>query len=144
MRIEVGRRMRELFPALSADLHSTPFELDELELELVAHGDGAFFGRHIDIFTGADANIGQQLILSAVYYFHAQPKGFSGGVLRLFALGSLSYKDVEFLDIEPEHDTLVVFPSWVPHEVRRVSCPSGRFADSRFAINCWFCRKVAS
>ena len=80
MRIEVGRRMRELFPALSAHLHSTPFELDELELELVAHGDGAFFGRHIDIFTGADANIGQQRILSAVYYFHTQPKGFSGGV----------------------------------------------------------------
>jgi Rps23 Pro-64 3,4-dihydroxylase Tpa1-like proline 4-hydroxylase len=42
-----------------------------------------------------------------------------------------------FVDIEPANDTLVFFPSWYPHEVLPVSCPSGRFEDSRFAINCW-------
>jgi Rps23 Pro-64 3,4-dihydroxylase Tpa1-like proline 4-hydroxylase len=144
MRIEVDRRMRELFPALSAEIGTPPFELESIELELVAHGDGAFFGRHIDTFTRAAANIDQQRILSAVYYFHARPKGFSGGALRLFALSAVAGKDAEFLDIEPEHDTLVVFPSWVPHEVCKVSCPSGSFADSRFAVNCWFCRKMGA
>jgi SM-20-related protein len=144
MRIEVKRRMRELFPALLSEVGSPPFELYTIELELVAHGDGAFFGRHIDTYTGLVADVGYQRVLSAVYYFHFQPKAFSGGALRLFALAAPAGKDVEFLDIEPEHDTLVVFPSWVPHEVRMVSCPSGSFVDSRFAINCWFCRKAES
>jgi Rps23 Pro-64 3,4-dihydroxylase Tpa1-like proline 4-hydroxylase len=46
--------------------------------------------------------------------------------------------DAPFHDVEPLHNSLVVFPAWLPHEVLKVSCPSGRFADSRFAINCWF------
>jgi SM-20-related protein len=143
-RLEVEQRMRALFPDLSIKMRATPFELYTIELELVAHGDGAFFGRHIDAYTGKGAPVDYQRMLSAVYYFHSQPKAFSGGILRLFALAALAGQEVEFLDLEPEHDTLVVFPSWVPHEVRTVSCPSGSFVDSRFAINCWFCRKAES
>jgi SM-20-related protein len=37
-----------------------------------------------------------------------------------------------------------VFPSWVLHEVRPVSCPSKRFVDSRFAINCWLWRRKST
>jgi hypothetical protein len=25
-----------------------------------------------------------------------------------------------------------------------VSCPSGRFADYRFGLNCWFCRELGA
>jgi Rps23 Pro-64 3,4-dihydroxylase Tpa1-like proline 4-hydroxylase len=32
------------------------------------------------------------------------------------------------------------FPSWAPHEVMPISCPSKRFTDSRFAINYWVYR----
>jgi len=39
--------------------------------------------------------------------------------------------------IEPAQNRLVVFPSFVRHEVRKISCPSHDFADSRFSINCW-------
>jgi Rps23 Pro-64 3,4-dihydroxylase Tpa1-like proline 4-hydroxylase len=28
------------------------------------------------------------------------------------------------------------------HEVRPVACPSGRFEDHRFAVNCWLCRET--
>jgi SM-20-related protein len=143
MRNEVEARMRALFPALSGELRAAPFELTEIELELVQHGDGAFYGPHIDTRTGNLANVASQRMLSAVYYFHHQPKAFSGGALRLYALAAPAGKSPEFVDIEPENDMLLVFPSWVPHEVRKVSCPSGSFADSRFAINCWFCRQPA-
>ena len=73
---------------------------------------------------------------SAVYYFHRSPKSFSGGALRLYSFEASEERGT-FVDIEPTNDTLVFFPSWFPHEVRPVVCPSGRFEDSRFAINCW-------
>jgi hypothetical protein len=128
----IKARMLGLIPELVAKLGATPVASPTIELELVAHNDGAFYRRHIDTQTASDRH--NIRMLSAVYYFRREPKGFSGGALRLFAIGD---KDAGFVDVEPEHNTLLVFPSWVPHEVTAVSCPSKRFADSRFAINCW-------
>lgn len=117
------------------------FEPDGVELELVAHGDGAFYSRHIDTFTGeADASSERQRLISAVLYLHRSPKAFSGGALRLYGLGR-GDTIADFVDIEPQHNSLVVFPSWVPHSVERVLCPSDDFMDSRFAINAWLWRK---
>jgi SM-20-related protein len=39
------------------------------------------------------------------------------------------------------HNTFVVFPSWVLHEVLPVSCPTKQFIDSRFALNFWLWRR---
>ena len=117
------------------------FEPEGVELELIAHGDGAFYSRHIDTFTGeaSNANAGRQRLVSAVFYAYRQPKGFSGGALRLYSLRRDDTLD-DFIDIAPMHNCLVVFPSWVPHSVELVSCPSGNFADSRFAVNAWLWR----
>jgi len=124
-------RLRGMTEALIAALRVSPFVTTRVELELVAHGDGAFYLRHTD--TGWAAGQPQIRVISGVYYFHRQPQGFAGGALRLHAIGDAD----RFVDVEPVHNTLVVFPSWAPHEVRPVSCPSGQFMDSRFAINCW-------
>ena len=114
-----------------------------LELELTAYGDGAHFKPHLDIPIGQDrkplgARKGEDRVISAVYYFHNRPKGFSGGNLRLFRFGS----DNDAVSIEPVDNSLVVFPSWARHQVERVSCPSGDFADYRYAVNCWYCRPL--
>jgi Rps23 Pro-64 3,4-dihydroxylase Tpa1-like proline 4-hydroxylase len=114
-----------------------------LELELTAYGDGAHFKPHLDIPIGQDrkplgARKGEDRVISAVYYFHNQPKRFSGGNLRLFRFGS----DDDSVSIEPIDNSLVVFPSWARHQVERVSCPSGDFADYRYAANCWYCRPL--
>jgi SM-20-related protein len=124
-------RLRAQAAELTAALRLTPFETERIELELVAHGDGAFYRRHIDLVTGVDA---PRRMVSGVYYFHRRPKGFAGGELRLYAIGDPD----RFVDVEPVHNALLVFPAWAPHEVRRVSCASGAFMDSRFAVNCWF------
>ncbi|HEX3407201.1 MAG TPA: 2OG-Fe(II) oxygenase [Caulobacteraceae bacterium] len=125
------RKLRDIAGELVAALKATPFEISWIELQLVAHGDGAFYRRHIDTQTAADVeNI---RILSGVYYLHRAPKRFSGGALRLYAIGD----DTRFVDLEPVHNSLVVFPAWAPHEVMPVSCPDGAFMDSRFAVNCW-------
>jgi SM-20-related protein len=123
-----------------------------LELELAAHGNGAFYRPHLDIPVGQDrlplgAWEGEDRALSAVYYFHREPRRFSGGELRLHRIGSTSKRGEtepgSYVDIEPRNNTLVAFPSWALHEVRPVSCPSGDFKDYRFALNCWYCRPNA-
>lgn len=123
-----------------------------LELELAAHGDGAYYRPHIDIPLGADrqplgANPGEDRVLSAVYYFYTEPKAFTGGQLRLFAFGPVpaagEQQQRAHIDLEPVRNSLVAFPSWVPHEVRPIGVPSGDFGDYRFALNCWYCRALA-
>jgi Rps23 Pro-64 3,4-dihydroxylase Tpa1-like proline 4-hydroxylase len=128
------RRLLDLVPTLIRDLRVTPFEPSRVELELVANNDGAFFKRHIDMHIGA-TRLASDRLLSAVYYFHAEPKAFSGGALRLYSFGAADKGS--FADVQPEQNTLLVFPSWVSHEVLRVNCPSRRFSDSRFNVNCW-------
>ena len=141
LRQQLTERILPLTAQFIAALGVSRFEPDGVELELVAHGDGAFYSRHIDTFTGevADAGSGRQRLISAVFYLHHSPKAFTGGALRLYALGRADTL-ADFVDIEPEHNSLVVFPSWAPHSVERVSCPSGEFSDSRFAINAWLWR----
>ena len=106
-----------------------PFDVSGVELELAAHMDGAHFTRHTDTQTAMGQ--GTHRALSAVYYFFREPKSFTGGNLRLYS------NDESYTDIEPAQNTLAVFPSFVPHQVMQVQCPSQHFADSRFAINCW-------
>lgn len=100
-------------PELLRALGMRPFTRSHVQVELVAHGDGASYARHIDTVTGS-----------------VQPQG----PRRLHAL-----MGDKITDIEPAHDLMVAFPSWMPHEVMPVSVPGGRFEDSRFAMNIWLC-----
>lgn len=130
-------RFEALLPWAVSELHLSPITLGRLELQLVAHGDGSFFREHLDThMSQPDAKTDR--VLTAVYYFFRRPRRFTGGELRLFAFAPDTDGTRRFIDIAPDHDMLLLFPSWAPHEVRPVSCPSGEFMDSRFAVNCWF------
>jgi SM-20-related protein len=131
-------RIDELAPSLFADVGVPPFDLCLKELELVAYNDGAHFKPHIDLMTGEGRHERGDRALSGVYYFHREPKRFSGGELRIYAFGPQAA--AAFVDVPPEQNSFVLFPSWARHEVREVSCPSGQFADSRFSVNCWLNR----
>jgi len=131
-------RVDALAPTLFADAGVAPFDIGVKELEMVAYNDGAHFKPHIDVLTGTARHERGDRILSGVYYFHREPKRFSGGALRIYAFGVEG--DDMFVDLSPEQNSFVLFPSWVRHEVREVACPSGQFADSRFAVNCWLYR----
>lgn len=132
---EIKERFKSVFSEALEQLRMPNFELYGTEREIVAHANGAFYNRHIDTFTGA----GEYSVraLTAVYYFHAQPKKFQGGEIRLLPLRN-SESDSAYLDIEPINDRLLLFPSWVPHQVMTVFSDSTDFRDSRFAINCWY------
>jgi len=143
------RRLNENIADIFRRTGSRPFEIEYVELEVAAHGDGAFFGAHSDIPVGpgrqpvgGDRSGTQDRLISAVYYFHSEPKRFTGGTLRLYRLGDHEAEG-DFIEFEPDQNSLVVFPSWARHEVRPVGCPDCRFDDYRFAVNAWLCRTLA-
>lgn len=105
----------------------------EIELEIVAHRDGDFYDSHIDTFAAPDAMTGANRRLSLVYYFHRLPRRFTGGSLRLLGLSDR----MPTVTVDPTHDSLLAFPSFLPHAVEKVCSDSHDFADSRFAVNIW-------
>jgi Rps23 Pro-64 3,4-dihydroxylase Tpa1-like proline 4-hydroxylase len=129
----VRGRLAAVLPEVLAELRISPFTPSRIEVELAAHNDGAFFATHID--TQLEAGMADMRQLSGVYYFHSLPQRFAGGQLRFHEIGGTEER---LVDVEPAHNTIVFFPSWMPHEVLPVSCPSRNFADSRFAINFWY------
>ncbi|HEY0011872.1 MAG TPA: 2OG-Fe(II) oxygenase [Allosphingosinicella sp.] len=152
MRPLLEPHLRALWPDIAAAAGSKPFEPEFVELEIAAHGEGAFFRPHSDIPVGAERQVRKDgalpgdRVVSAVLYYHRTPQGFSGGALRLYRFGARTGDDAregEFVDVEPVCNSLVAFPSWAVHEVRPVACPSGRFEDRRFAVNIWFRREIA-
>ena len=142
--------IRDLAPDLFERTGVPPFEIEHVELEIAAHGDGAHFAPHSDIPIGrnrvplgGDGSATQDRIVSAVYYFYALPRRFTGGELRLHRFGS-NGAEGDWIDIDPIRNSLLIFPSWAYHEVRPVALPGDRFAEHRFAINCWLCRTLPS
>jgi predicted 2-oxoglutarate/Fe(II)-dependent dioxygenase YbiX len=107
------------------------FPVGVMEIQMTAHGDGEFFRQHTDSGSRATAD----RALTFVYYFHAEPKRYAGGELVFFG----AYGDEQI--VEPINDALILFDPHTPHEVRRVSCPSGRLEDGRFTLNGWLRRR---
>jgi 2OG-Fe(II) oxygenase superfamily len=92
------------------------------------YGDGCFYKKHRD--TRRD-NITYRLV-TLVYYVNRLPEKFSGGTLVLW-----QEKGKESARVEPRHNRAVVFPSFVFHEVEKVSMPSDEWDEGRFSINYW-------
>jgi SM-20-related protein len=131
------QRVRDAVPELARGLGVAAFEVEQIQLSLIAYNDGDFYREHVDTEPSRDRGDVERVgdrVLSAVYYFHREPRAYSGGALRLHAFNPASDR---FADVAPEQNSLIAFASFARHEVRPVICPSRRFEDSRFAINCW-------
>lgn len=122
------------FDDICAETGIEPFAIDHTECSIVAHGDGDFYKRHVD--TGKPER-GHVRVISCVYYLHRFPKNFDGGELAIHPLTGGAEPDL----IEPVHNRLAVFPSFVPHEVLPTRS-TGEFADSRFSVNVWLHKAV--
>lgn len=132
------RRVHERVPAVLPQLNVAPFPITRTEIQLSASQDGGYIQKHTD-----NHAIANRRKLTYVYYFHRQPKPFSGGELLLYdsQIKDGYYEPAEsFTTIEPRHNSLVFHHSRNVHEVLPVSCPSGQFRDSRFTIHGWLHR----
>ena len=135
--VDFETRLREIVPEVFAHFGmAMPAELG-FEKQLTAHNDGEYFRMHNDNGSPSTAS----RLLTYVYYFHGEPAAFSGGQIRIYdslpESGSWEPAD-KFVDIAPDNNMLLLFPSGQMHEVRRISCPSEAFGDGRFTVNGWF------
>ena len=129
-------KLQDLMPKLWPRLGISPLPFSSMECQITAHGDGDFFAVHTDNGTPEIAH--RQI--SYVYYFHRDPKQFSGGHLSLYHTlyqGGYGKCGRPAADINPPRNGLMVFPTFIFHEVTPIRCASGALTDQRLTLNGW-------
>lgn len=140
-RPQIESAMRAIAPIALARLGLIEPKVEPREFEFARYGDGCYFKTHVD----TTERVQNVRILSCVYYFSAMPRRYSGGELRLRGFPDpLRETAGPIIDIPPEPDKLVIFPSWLEHEVLPVQVPSDAWLDGRFSVNCWIHRAPAA
>jgi Rps23 Pro-64 3,4-dihydroxylase Tpa1-like proline 4-hydroxylase len=130
------QRIRAVLPDVLEQFGISPFQASQIEAQLTAHNDGNYYKVHND--NGSPDTASREL--TYVYYFHREPKPFSGGELVIYdsKIQNNYYVQADtFKQVEPRNNSIVFFLSRYMHEVRPIHCPSRRFADSRFTVNGW-------
>ncbi|MES2684895.1 MAG: 2OG-Fe(II) oxygenase [Pseudomonadota bacterium] len=128
-------KVRQLMPAVCEAL-KIPLVNGNIEAQLTSHNDRNFYKVHNDSGSADTAH----RVLTFVYYFHRQPKAFSGGDLRVYdhkVHNGYHYAADTYRTVHPTDNSIVFFASEEMHEVMQVDCPSRLFMDSRFTINGW-------
>jgi Rps23 Pro-64 3,4-dihydroxylase Tpa1-like proline 4-hydroxylase len=127
-------------PQVMPQLRLGRFSLGAIDCQVTASIDGSYFKAHTD----AGANATHKRQFTYVYYFNREPKGFTGGELRIYddtiRNGKLAATE-SFQTVEPRHNSIVFFQAAVMHEVMPVSVPSKQFRDARFTVNGWIERQ---
>jgi Rps23 Pro-64 3,4-dihydroxylase Tpa1-like proline 4-hydroxylase len=136
----ITKRIKAILPDVFRKLKLSPFPVSEIETQLTSHNDGNYYKIHND--NGSLDTAPREL--TYVYYFHREPKSFSGGELLIYdsKIENNFYVNADsYQAVEPRNNSIVFFLSRYLHEVLPVSCPSKAFADSRFTINGWVRRQ---
>ena len=133
------RRLLDTLPFVLPRLGCRPFPVSAIDTQMTATNDGEYFRPHIDH--------GHRLVagrtVSFTYFFHREPRAFSGGELRLYDTWTAADRvtaGTGCTNITPRRNSIVFFPSGLLHEIAPVCCPSRAFRDSRFTINGWIYR----
>lgn len=135
-------QVEEILPDVVRRLNVPKFQVEQIEVKLRVYQDGHFFKAHMD--SPQDRRDSASRIVSFVYFFHKEPRPFSGGDLLLFDsdVESNRYTTSRLTRVIPENNCLIFFPSAYWHCVIPLCCPSGAFDDSRFVINGHIHRRV--
>jgi Rps23 Pro-64 3,4-dihydroxylase Tpa1-like proline 4-hydroxylase len=133
------QKLLSILPDILQQLNHPTFDVSQVEMQLTAHNDGCFYKIHND--SGSEKTATRTI--TYVYYFHQEPKNFSGGELRLYETelkAGVATTNGQYKTIEPKNNSIVFFDSRCKHEVMPVKCPSQKFEDSRFTLNGWLRR----
>ena len=131
VRPRIAPKIRNLVPEILARLRMDGTGRYGITLSMRVYLDGGFFGAHRDN--------DRRRKLSFVYFFHREPRRFSGGDLLLYdtsadaGAGSLLLRG--FSRFVPLCNSIVFFPSACLHEVTPVQCGTDDFGDGRWVMN---------
>lgn len=124
------RRIEEQLPRLTKELDVRPFKASNIGLSFIHSTDGYFGYPHADSVNG-------QYLISVLYYFNKVPKVYQGGELKVHESDDQAeggYVENASLQIEPEDNLLVAFPSATFHSVTEMHSNSEDFEDGRFVV----------
>src|SRR5690349_734524 len=139
-------RLLNLLPTVLTAFKRETFPISHFDIQVTASNDGDFFKVHQDNSSEDPVDIHRREV-SFVYYFHTEPKAFTGGQLKLYNSQDGEVQEAKkrtAQTITPRQNTLVLFPSSYDHEVLPVRCPSRKFVSSRFTVNGWVIREEAA
>ncbi|MDH3600115.1 MAG: 2OG-Fe(II) oxygenase [Candidatus Tectomicrobia bacterium] len=129
-----GPKLDRVVPDVLTRLQMEGLDQYEMDLQMTAHLAEGFYKTHQD-------NTHQRLRrrkLSYVYYFHREPKRFSGGDLLLYDTDiEANLGTTTFTRIDPLHNSIIFFPSSYFHQITPVDCDTSDFGDGRFTVNGW-------
>lgn len=119
-------KVRAYLPLVQQQLQQH-FEEDSIELQMTVSGDEQYFKQHTD--NGTPDTAGRRI--TYVYYFLlSEHKKFTGGDLKL----TLPDRQI---NIQPNHNSIVFFPSGMWHELMPVQCETKNFEDGRHTLVGW-------
>jgi SM-20-related protein len=130
------RRIESYFPWVLHKLGAPFFQHGRLEIQVTSSGDEEFFKRHSDNLYSAS----KDREITFVYFIKRLNSSFVGGELILHPDSTGDSTQSTEIKLRPVDNSIVFFPSGIPHEVALVRCPSKKFEDSRITINGWFRR----
>ena len=131
-------RIDSILPDLLTKLNIDAFPVEEHYLRVDATPDGGFNAMHRDALPGAR--------LSYLYYFHTEPKQYTGGHLLLFDRpGAKDETRPLFTTIRNEDNKLVVFRPDDYHQATRVRAQSANLGllESRLSVCGFLFEKTA-
>ncbi|NIA71363.1 hypothetical protein HBA54_22460 [Pelagibius litoralis] len=127
--------LHQNFETICWSLDVAQFEISKIECQMTFHRDGEYFKIHKD----NRGLVTRSRCLSYVYYFHDEPKRYSGGELYLYRDDPESNKldKTSRLEMIPKRNRIVFFRSNVYHEVAKVECPTTGLSGARGTIAGW-------
>lgn len=135
----IAQRIQSVLPKVLEAFGIEQFPPSQIEAQLTAHNDQNYYKVHND--NGSPDTATREL--TYVYYFHREPKPFTGGELVIYdskVQNNFYVQADTFQQVEPHNNSIVFFLSRYMHEVLPIHCLSQAFADSRFTINGWIRR----
>lgn len=126
-------------------LSSSPYPITQFsksnfhETQVSRYGDeGQKYNYHIDAFADDMRQV------TVVYYFHEEPKKYTGGEITLTSSpiykGKIMDKSRKEITITPENNMAVIFGGTTAHSVTPTKSLK-TFSKGRFSVNCWIGRR---
>ena len=126
-------KIRSLAPDILARLRMECLSRCGIEAYVRGYLTGGFFAAHYD----DQLDRHRRRKLNFVYFFHRQPRRFSGGDLLLYDtdVDAEAFSQENFSRIVPLRNSIIFFPSRCWHSVTPVQCETDDFGDGRWVVN---------